>query len=75
MLAMMVLVRQIVMAGRAPKHIEKNHRNNITDILSKHSIDELIIDISEEEIKDLLYDMSLLNLRDEKLINRQSNLD
>lgn len=52
----------IMLAGCTPGIVEQNLRKGIHEILSKNSLDELLLDVSEEEKSDLLYDMELLGL-------------
>lgn len=59
---MLNVLTLVLMATRGPEQAEKSLREDIKDILSKHKLDELIADISEEEKQDLIYDMSLLKL-------------
>lgn len=59
---MLEVVTLVLMAGRGPEQAENYHRDRIAGILSENKLDELIADISEEERKDLIYDMSLLKL-------------
>ncbi|CFR07691.1 Uncharacterised protein [Yersinia frederiksenii] len=59
---MLEVLSLILRAGRGPEKAEQYHYNRIAEILSKHSLDDLMTDIDEEERKDLLYDMKLLKL-------------
>ncbi|PAA98150.1 hypothetical protein [Serratia fonticola] len=59
---MLEVLALILRAGRGPEKAERHHCNRIAEILSNHSLDELIKDIDEEERNDLLYDMKLLKL-------------
>ncbi|WP_127960428.1 hypothetical protein [Serratia microhaemolytica] len=59
---MLEVLSLILRAGRGPEKAEQYHYNRIAEILSEHSLDDLIADIDEEERKDLLYDMKLLKL-------------
>lgn len=59
---MLAVINLILMAARGPEHVEAFHRKEINQILSAHSLGELIKDIDEEERNDLLYDMKLLKL-------------
>lgn len=52
----------IMLAGCTPGIVDQNLRNGIHEILSKNSLDELLLGTSEEEKSDLLYDMELLGL-------------
>ncbi len=54
----------IMIAGRGPIQADAFHRKNIKSILSQYCFEEIIDDITEEEKKDLLYDMTLLDLID-----------
>lgn len=59
---MLNVFKLVLMAGRGPDEVEINVRNNISDILKDRSLEELLLDASEEEKNDLLYDMELLGL-------------
>ncbi|MGP0870278.1 hypothetical protein ACJ8QF_08860 [Serratia sp. CY81684] len=59
---MLNVFKLVLMAGRGPEEVEINVRNNISDILKDRSLEELLLDASEEEKNDLLYDMELLGL-------------
>lgn len=59
---MLEVLSLILRAGRGPEKAEQYHYKRIAEILSEHSLDDLMADIDEEERKDLLYDMKLLNL-------------
>ncbi|MGP1133305.1 hypothetical protein ACJ8IO_22075, partial [Serratia sp. CY44083] len=59
---MLNVFKLVLMAGRGPEGVEINIRNNISDILKDRSLEELLLDASEEEKSDLLYDMELLGL-------------
>ncbi|MCS3407629.1 hypothetical protein [Serratia sp. AKBS12] len=59
---MLNVFKLVLMAGRGPEGVEINIRNNISDILKDRSLEELLLDASEEEKNDLLYDMELLGL-------------
>ncbi|MGL4859076.1 MAG: hypothetical protein ACRC5A_04930 [Enterobacteriaceae bacterium] len=59
---MLHVLNLILSANRFGKTFEDYHRTQIANILSVHSLDELIADISEDEKNDLLYDMKLLKI-------------
>ncbi len=59
---MLNVFKLVLMAGRGPEEVEINVRNNISNILKDRSLEELLLDASEEEKNDLLYDMELLGL-------------
>ncbi len=59
---MLEVLSLILRAGRGPEKAEQYHYNRIAEMLSKHSLDDLMTDIDAEERKDLLYDMKLLKL-------------
>ncbi|WNJ81256.1 hypothetical protein RJE46_08525 [Cedecea neteri] len=59
---MLEVLSLILRAGRGPDKAEQHHYSRIAEILSEHSLDDLMADIDEEERKDLLYDMKLLKL-------------
>ena len=54
----------IMLAGCTPGIVEQNIRKGIYEILSKYPFDKLLLDVSEEEKSELLYDMELLGLLD-----------
>lgn len=45
---------------------KKYHKDVILTILSKHSLNELLDCITDDDRKDILYDMSLLGLIDKQ---------
>ncbi|AVX36789.1 hypothetical protein ACSMDF_17170 [Yersinia enterocolitica] len=59
---MLNVLNLILGAGRFGDTFDSFYRREISEILSKHSLDDLMADIDEEERKDLLYDMKLLKL-------------
>ncbi|CAI1014088.1 hypothetical protein [Serratia proteamaculans] len=52
----------IMLAGCTSGIVEQNLRNGIYEILSKSPLDQLLLDVSDDEKSDLLYDMELLGL-------------
>ena len=54
----------ILRAGRGPKKAENITRDAITLIISETPLNILIEDISDDEKRNLLYDMELLGLLD-----------
>ncbi|MCW6014216.1 hypothetical protein K1Y38_15320 [Serratia marcescens] len=50
---MLNVFKLVLMAGRGPEEVEINVRNNISDILKDRSLEELLLDASEEEKKRL----------------------
>ncbi|MCW2479269.1 hypothetical protein [Candidatus Symbiopectobacterium sp. NZEC135] len=59
---MLEVITLIVDAGRASEQTEQYHKNIISSILLKHSLPELLSHVSEEDRKDIFYDISLLGL-------------
>ena len=55
----------ILMAGRQPGDVEDNIRNSISLIVKEIPLRYLIKDLSDDEKRDLLYDMELLGLLEE----------
>lgn len=56
----------IMLAGCTPGIVEQNLRKAINEILTNNSLEDLLLDVSEDEVSDLFYDMELLGLLDEK---------
>ncbi|MCL6325970.1 Imm2 family immunity protein [Pectobacterium polaris] len=63
---MLEVITLISDAGREPEQTKKYHKDIISTILSKHSLNELLDDVTDDDRKNLLYDMSLLGLIDKK---------
>ena len=55
----------ILMAGRQPGDVEDNIRNSISLIVKEIPLRYLIKDLSDDEKRNLLYDMELLGLLEE----------
>ncbi|CAI1911715.1 hypothetical protein [Serratia marcescens] len=54
----------IMLAGCTQGVVEQNLRKGIYEILYKYPLDKLLLDVSDDEKSDLLYDMELLGLLD-----------
>ncbi|MEI7144848.1 Imm2 family immunity protein [Pectobacterium brasiliense] len=63
---MLEVITLISDAGRETEQTKKYHQDVISTILSKHSLNELLDDVTDDDRKDLLYDMSLLGLIDKQ---------
>ena len=61
---MLEVITLVADAGRAPEQTEKYHKNIISNMLLQHSLTELLSHVSEEDRKDISYDMSLLGFID-----------
>ncbi|MEL0578891.1 hypothetical protein AACK17_10065 [Pectobacterium punjabense] len=63
---MLEVITLISDAGRETEQTKKYHKDVILTILSKHSLNELLDCITDDDRKDILYDMSLLGLIDKQ---------